>query len=165
MIAQVALALVLLAAAGLMIRTFHSLRNVDAGSGPRGSYKRSPSPCQQGSTKTSEVAVQKVPRYSGSAGGGRPASYAVGFASRVPLADTGPSAGFFIENKTPAGTAPPQQEFRYVSPDFFKQSARGACGGLVLDEESGTRLPYPPGVHGTRIRPRPTPVTAASRKS
>jgi len=26
----------------------------------------------------------------------------------------------FIENKTPAGVAPPQQEFRYVSPDFFE---------------------------------------------
>ena len=44
----------------------------------------------------------------------------VGFASRVPLGNKGPSAGFFVENKTPAGVAPPQQEFRYVSPDFFR---------------------------------------------
>ena len=118
-VAQVALALVLLVAAGLMIRTFQSLRNVDAGFHPSADIQTVDISIPDGSTRDFKVAMRKFndiqDRLAAIAGVDR-----VGFASRVPLGKTGPSAGFFIENKTPAGIAPPQQEFRYVSPDFFK---------------------------------------------
>jgi predicted permease len=118
-VAQVALALVLLVAAGLMIRTFQSLRNVDAGFRASADIQTVDISIPQGSTQDFQVAVRKFNDIQD-----RLASIAgvemAGFASRVPLGRTGPSAGFFIENKTPAGVAPPQQEFRYVSPDFFQ---------------------------------------------
>lgn len=118
-VAQVALALVLLVAAGLMIRTFQSLRNVEAGFQPSAKILTVGISIPEGSTRDFRVAVRKFhdiqDRLAASAG-----VDAVGFASRVPLGNNGPSAGFFIEHKTPAGAAPPQQEFRYVSPDFFK---------------------------------------------
>jgi putative ABC transport system permease protein len=118
-VAQVALALVLLVAAGLMIRTFQSLRKVDAGFHPSADIQTVDISIPEGSTPDFKVAIRKFndiqDRLAAVAG-----VDVVGFASRVPLGDNGPSAGFFIENKTPPGVAPPQQEFRYVSPDFFK---------------------------------------------
>ena len=118
-VAQVALALVLLVAAGLMIRTFQSLRSVDAGFHPSADIQTVDISIPEGSTPDFKVVARKFndiqDRLAAVAG-----VEVVGFASRVPLAESGPSAGFFIEHKTPAGAAPPQQEFRYVSPDFFK---------------------------------------------
>jgi predicted permease len=118
-VAQVALALVLLVAAGLMIRTFQNLRHVDAGFHPSGEIQTVDISIPEGSTRDFQLAVRKFndiqDRLAAVAG-----VDLVGFASRVPLGDTGPSAGFFVEHKTPAGTAPPQREFRYVSPNFFK---------------------------------------------
>ena len=118
-VAQVALALVLLVAAGLMIRTFQSLRSVDAGFHPSAEIQTVDISIPEGSTPDFQVAIRKFneiqDRLAAVAG-----VESAGFASRVPLADSGPSAGFFIENKTPPGMAPPQQEFRYVSPDFFE---------------------------------------------
>ena len=118
-IAQVALAFVLLIASGLMIRSFQFLRNVDAGFGPSVNIQTVAISIPQASTRDFKLVVRKFNDIQD-----RLAEIAavdsVGFASRVPLGDTEPSGVFFIENKTPTGVAPPQQEFRFVSPDFFK---------------------------------------------
>jgi predicted permease len=117
-IAQVALALVLLIAAGLMIRTFESLRHVEVGFQPSADIQTVDISIPQGSTRDFKIAIRKFhdmqDRLAAVAG-----VAAAGFASRIPLAERGPSASFFLEHKTPAGTAPPQREFRYVSPGFF----------------------------------------------
>jgi putative ABC transport system permease protein len=131
-VAQVALALVLLVAAGLMIRTFQSLRNVDAGFHPSAAIQTVDISIPDGSTRDFRVAVRKFndiqDRLAAVAG-----IDTVGFASRVPLGNSGPSAGFFIENKTPAGVAPPQQEFRYVSPGFFQTIGARLVAGRDFD--------------------------------
>lgn len=118
-VAQVALALVLLVAAGLMIRTFQSLRNVDAGFNTSLEVQTLDISIPKGSTKDFRVAVRRFneiqDRLSAIAG-----VDAAGFASRVPLGASGPSAAFSGENGTHAGGAAPQQEFRYVSPHFFR---------------------------------------------
>jgi predicted permease len=118
-VAQVALALVLLVAAALMIRTFQSLRSVDAGFHPSAEIQTIDISIPEGSTRDFKIAIRRFnaiqDRLAEVAG-----VDAVGFGSRVPLGNTGPSAGFFIENNTLAGAAPAQREFRYVSPDFFK---------------------------------------------
>ena len=105
-IAQVALALVLLVAAGLMIRTFQSLRRVDAGFQPSAAIQTVDMSIPQGATPDFTVAARTLQRHPGSAGGdGRCRRGRV----RVPGApgERGPSAGFFIEDKTSAGAAPP----------------------------------------------------------
>jgi putative ABC transport system permease protein len=118
-VAQVALALVLLVASGLMIRTFQSLRNVDAGFDANADIQTVDITIPQGAMPDYKLAVRKFndiqDRLAAIAG-----VDSVGFASRVPLGDTGPSSVFFGENKTPGGVASPQAEFRYVSPDFFR---------------------------------------------
>ena len=131
-VAQVALALVLLVAAGLMIRSFQSLRNVDAGFHPSAAIQTVDISIPDGSTPDFRVAVRTFndiqDRLAAVAG-----IDTVGFASRVPLGNSGPSAGFFIENKTPAGVAPPQQEFRYVSPGFFETIGARLVAGRDFD--------------------------------
>jgi putative ABC transport system permease protein len=118
-IAQVAVALVLLVAAGLMIRTFQSLRRVDAGFQPSAAIQTVDLSMPQGMTPDFTVAARRFgeiqERLEAVAG-----VHAAGFASRVPLVSRGPSAGFFIEHHPPAGATPRQQEFRYVSPRFFE---------------------------------------------
>jgi predicted permease len=117
-VGQVAFALVLLIASGLMIRTFQSLRNVDTGFDPLADIQTVSISIPQGSTPDFKAVVRKFNDIQDRLGAIAGVDSAA-FASRVPL-EPGPSGGFFIENKTPAGEAPLQQEFRYVSPDFFR---------------------------------------------
>ena len=131
-VAQVALALVLLVASGLMIRTFQSLRNVDAGFDTNADIQTVDITIPQGAMPDYKLAVRKFNDIQN-----RLATVAgvdmVGFASRVPLGDTGPSSVFFSEDKTPGGVASPQAEFRYVSPDFFRTIGTRLVAGRDFD--------------------------------
>jgi predicted permease len=110
---------VLLVAAGLMLRTFRAIRSVNAGFEPSADIQTIDISIPAGTTRDFKAAIRKFndiqDRLSAISG-----VDAAGFASRVPMGRTGPSGGFIVEHITPAGAAPPQREFRFVSPDFFK---------------------------------------------
>ena len=129
-VAQVALALVLLVAAGLMLRTFQAVRGINAGFDPSADVQAVDVSIPNGTTPDFKAAVRKFNDMQDTLSA-IPGIDVVGFASRVPLGRTGPSSPFIAEHITPPGGAPPQREFRYVSPDFFK--AIGAS--LVVGRE------------------------------
>jgi predicted permease len=115
-VGQVALALVLLVAAGLMIRTFVSLRDVDPGYTGPGQIQTLQISIPQAEEPDYNVVRQRQAdiqnRIADIAG-----VEAVGFANRLPLVATGPDGPFLLEDEPDAG--PVSLEFRYVSPDIF----------------------------------------------
>jgi predicted permease len=130
--AQVAFALILLVASGLMIRTFHSLRDVDPGF-------FAPAQLQTVSVSLPRAAV---PEYSRAvrmleqmqdAIGSLAGVESVGFASRLPLTE-GPQTGFFVENsELPEGAARPTSDFRFVSPRFFETLGTPLVAGRTFE--------------------------------
>lgn len=132
-VVQVALALILLVASGLMIRTFQSLRSVDPGFVAPEQVQTFKISIPQGAVADFTRAVRMFQdmqdRLSDVAG-----VESVGFASRVPLGDPGPSAGFFVDaSNLPDGVAPPQSEFRYVSPGFFETLGAPLVAGRTFE--------------------------------
>ncbi len=132
-VAQVAMALVLLVSAGLMIRTFRALRKVDPGfTGPAQlQLMRISIPGQLVKEPARVIRMQnnitdKVRAIPGVA--------SVGFASGMPM------EGFesnwdtiSAEGKTyPGGAAPPLYLFEYVSPDFFRTTGTRLIVGRDL---------------------------------
>jgi predicted permease len=130
--AQVAFALILLVASGLMIRTFQSLLDVDPGF-------VAPAQVQTVSVSLPPAAV---PEFSGAvrmfeqmqtAIGLLAGVESVGFASRLPLTD-GPQTGFFVENsQLPEGVAPPLSDFRFVSPRFLETLGTPLVAGRTFE--------------------------------
>ena len=118
LVAQVALALVLLVAAGLMLRTFQAVRSVNAGFEPSADVQTVDISIPAGATRDFKTAIRKFNDIQDRVGAIAGVDV-VGFASRVPMGRTGPSGGFIVEDVTPIGVAPPQREFRFVSPGFF----------------------------------------------
>jgi putative ABC transport system permease protein len=133
-IAQVAFALILLVASGLMIRTFQSLLDVDPGF-------VAPDEVQTVSVFLPEAAVPAFPRavrmfeQMQDAIGSLSGVESVGFTSRVPLAvGGGPIAGFFVENSAlPEGVAPPPSDLRYTSPRFFETLGTPLVAGRTFE--------------------------------
>jgi predicted permease len=130
--AQVAFALILLIASGLMIRTFQSLRDVDPGFVAP----------EQVQTVSVSLPRTTVPEFSRAvrmfeqmqdAIGSLPGVKQVGFASRLPLAD-GPQTGFFVENSALGeGATPPLSDFRFVSPRFFETIGTPLVAGRTFE--------------------------------
>jgi len=131
--AQVAFALILVVASGLMVRTFVALTNVDPGFS-------APAEVQTVTVSLPQASVPEFPRAvrmfhaMQDALGAVAGVESVGFASRAPLGDEGPSAGFFVENSAlPDSVAPPQSEFRYTSPNFFETLGTPLLAGRTFD--------------------------------
>jgi len=118
-VAQVAMALVLLVSAVLMIRTFAALRDVKPGfSDPahlqtmRISIPELLVPDPRMVTRTQNSIADNLAAI--------PGVTAVGFASAVPMESFDPNWDEIrVEGKTYPGGEPPLQMFNYVSPDFF----------------------------------------------
>jgi predicted permease len=133
LVAQVALALVLLVASGLMIRTFQSLRQVEPGfSAPERIQTvriSIPPGSVQEFTRVIQTQHDIQDRLSSIAG-----VESAGFASWLPLSGGGPSGPFFIENTPPApGARPPEREFRFTSPDFFETLGTPLLAGRTFN--------------------------------
>jgi predicted permease len=136
--AQVALALVLLVAAGLMARTFQSLGAVETGF----------TGAERVQTLTLSLPASVVPDFAEARRrfralqerlAGAPGVDDVSFASRVPLGATGPS-GPFRSAAIPARGA---QEFRFVAPGFFRTMGIRLVAGRAFewtDHEGVRRL-------------------------
>ena len=116
-VAQVALASILLVASGLMIRTFQSLRDVDPG-------LTDPYTIQTVRISIPQAAVPEFPRVVRMQNdimdrlAAIPGVESVGFAHRLPLLRTGPNGPFSLEDKPDAPPIGP--EFRYTSPRYFE---------------------------------------------
>jgi len=131
--AQVALALMLLVAAGLMIRSFASLIDVDPGFAAPDEVQTVTVSLPQASVPDFRAAVRMMNQmqYAIASVAG---VESVGFASRVPLGGEGPSGGFFVDGSAlPDNVAPPQSEFRYVSPRFFETLGTPVVAGRTFE--------------------------------
>src|SRR6266487_4485864 len=118
-IAEVALALVLLSGAGLLMKSFARLQNVNPGFNPRNAL-------------TFEVSLPKI-RYPDNPSIVRfnneaqrriaalPGVQAAGFSTILPLAGTNSDSSFAIEGQPSNDRSPsPDEENRQVSPDYFR---------------------------------------------
>ncbi len=115
-VVQVALALVLLVASGLMIRTFQSLRDVDPGF-------TEPHQIQMFRISIPQAVVPEFPRMVRLQNdivdrlAAMPGVESVAFSTRPPLGQFGPTGPFSLEDKPEA--APLSIVFRYASPEYF----------------------------------------------
>ena len=132
-VAQVAMALVLLVSAGLMIRTFQALRTVEPGftQAEHLQTMRISIPVQliaepQRVTRTQNDIVDKLAAIPGVA--------SVAFASEMPMEGIPPNwDDILIEGQTYTSTEiPPLRLFKYVSPDFFHTSGTRIVAGRDL---------------------------------
>ena len=128
-VAQVAMALVLLVSALLMIRTFAALRNVEPGFADAAHVQTMniwvpdlliPDP--QTVTRTQNEIADKIAAL--------PGVTSVGFASAVPMDGNDPNWDeMHVEFKNYEGGEPPIRMFNYVSPGFFKSMGTRVVAG------------------------------------
>ena len=132
-VAQVALALVLLVSAGLMIRTFQALRTVEPGfTGPRQlQTMRISIPATllaqpERVTRMQNDILEKLAAI--------PGVSSTAFASEMPMEGIGPNwDDILIEGRTyAAGEIPPLRMFKYVSPGFFHTAGTRIVAGRDL---------------------------------
>jgi predicted permease len=130
-VAQVAFAMVLLVASGLMIRTFQSLRDVDPGF-------VAPDQVQTVGISIPQAVVPEFARAVRIMNdiqeriAAIPGVVSVGFASQVPLSGRRTSSGFVVEG-APESAVPPQNEFRYTSPNFFETLGTPLVAGRTFE--------------------------------
>jgi len=128
--AQVALALMLLVAAGLMMRSLASLLDVDPGFVAPDEVQTFTVSLPQGSVPDFQTVIRMFNRMQDAI-----ASLAgvesVGFGTRIPLAEPGPSAGFLVEGSEDPD--PPESEFRVVSPGFLETLGTPVIAGRTFE--------------------------------
>ncbi len=132
-VAQVAMALVLLVSAGLMIRTFQSLRNVDPGFRDASHLQllRISIPAElirqpRRVTRTQNDIIDKLRAI--------PGVSSAAFASEMPMEGFASNWDTIVAADTarPAGAVPPLYLFEYVSPDFFRTTGTRLIAGREL---------------------------------
>jgi predicted permease len=115
-VAQVALALVLLVAAGLMVRTFQSLRDVDPGFTEPDEIQMFRVTIPQGAA-SEPAAIVRLQNTIVDRLAAIPGVESVGFSTRQLLGQQGPTGPFSLEDKPDAPPLAPV--FRYASPGYF----------------------------------------------
>jgi putative ABC transport system permease protein len=118
-IAEVALALVLLSGAGLLIKSFARLQNVNPGFNPRDaltfevSLPKIQYPDDPSIVRFSQEAQRRIAAL--------PGIHTTGFSTILPLAGTNSDWSFAIEGRpSNNNNATPDEEKRQVSPDYFR---------------------------------------------
>src|SRR5215470_1053904 len=118
-IAEVALALVLLSGAGLLIKSFARLQNVNPGFNPRNaltfeiSLPKMQYPDDPSIIRFNNEAQRRIAAL--------PGVQAAGFSTILPLAGTNSDSSFAIEGRPSDKNAPsPDEEKRQVSPEYFR---------------------------------------------
>jgi predicted permease len=128
-VAQVAMALVLLVSAVLMIRTFSALRNVDPGfaDAPHLQTMRISIP---GSLVADPRMVTRIQNNIADKLAAIPGVTSVGFAAAVPMEGIDPNWDQIrVEGKNYEDKDPPLRLFNYVSPDYFKTAGTRLIAG------------------------------------
>jgi putative ABC transport system permease protein len=118
-IAEVALALVLLSGAGLLIKSFARLQDVNPGFNPQGamtfeiSLPKTQYPDDASIVRFNNEAQRRIAAL--------PGVHAAGFTTILPLAGTNGDSSFAIDGRTQNDSSPsPDEEIREVSPDYFR---------------------------------------------
>jgi putative ABC transport system permease protein len=128
-VAQVAMSLVLLVAAGLMIRTFQSLRQVKPGLTQSEKIQVATISIPQAAVPNFDRVVRMQndiqDRLSEVVG-----VESVGFASKRPFTGSGPTGPYYIENKP---EVLPGLEFRYTSPGLFQSWGTPLVAGRTFE--------------------------------
>jgi predicted permease len=166
-VVQVALALVLAVSAGLMIRTFQELRDVEPGFSDAATVQTANlwMPSALFADPERGLAVQREILDSVAA---LPGVTSVGLARQVPLDGNQNSAVIVVEGQEPAaGQSPPVRRLNFVSPGYFETLGTALVAGRHLtwaDIEAGGRValisegyarelaPEPAAALGLRIR-------------
>ena len=117
-VAQIALAIVLLSGAGLMLRSFDRLRRVDPGFRPEGALTMSvalPSARYGDPIRIIRFYDDVFERLAA-----LPGVTAVGAANRLPTQAAGPTSWLTIDGAPATTGVPPEVNFRIVSDDYFR---------------------------------------------
>ncbi len=132
-VAEVALALVLLVGAGLFLRSLAAIENVNPGFQPEGAITAAVSlPPASYADAPKRVAFYRAVLGNLAA---VPGVSAVAAATPVPFNGDGGSASFAIEGRTLApGDPGPHGDIGFVSPDFFKAMKVAVVKGRVFNE-------------------------------
>ncbi len=118
-VAQVAMALVLLISAVLMIRTFHAMRNVDPGFSDPASLQVMRISIPQSLVRDPQT-VTRIQNSIQDKLAAIPGVSSAGFAVSVPMSGAEPAwDGIYLEGKNYEGEEPPLRLFNFVSPGYF----------------------------------------------
>jgi predicted permease len=128
-VAQIAMALVLLISAVLMIRTFNAMRNVDPGFSDPASMQVMRISIPETLVRDPQ-AVLRVQNNIQDKLAAIPGVSSAGFAVSVPMSGGEPAwDNIFIEGKSYQGEQPPMRLFNYVSPDYFHTAGTRIVAG------------------------------------
>src|SRR6266704_3677346 len=139
-IAEVALALVLLSGAGLLIKSFVRLQNVNPGFNPRNALTFEVSlPKMQYPDDPSIVRINNEAQRRIAA---LPGVQAAGFSTILPLAGTNSDSSFAIEGRPSDKNSPsPDEEKRQVSPDYFRALETSLIKGRLFTDADTADAP------------------------
>jgi predicted permease len=128
-VAQVAMALVLLISAALMIRTFNAMRHVDPGFSDPASLQVVRISIPEQLVRDPQI-VLRVQNDIQDKLAAIPGVSSAGFAASVPMSGAEPAWNeISIEGKNYAGEEPPLRLFNYVSPDYFHTAGTRIVAG------------------------------------
>jgi predicted permease len=128
-VAQVAMALVLLICAALMIRTFEQLQHVDPGFSDAAHLETMRIAIPTTFVRDAVVATRMQNSIADQLAA-IPGARAVGFAAAVPLQQIEPNwNGVYIEGRTYPNHEPPLRLFNYVSPGYFRAAGTKIIAG------------------------------------
>ncbi len=139
-IAEVALALVLLSGAGLLMKSFARLQNVNPGFNPRNaltfeiSLPKIQYPDNQSIVRFNNEAQRRIAAL--------PGVQTAGFSTILPLAGTNSDSSFAIEGQPSNDRTPsPDEENRQVSPDYFRALEIPLINGRFFTDADKTDAP------------------------
>jgi len=140
-IAEVALALVLLSAAGLLIKSFARIQNVNPGFNPRNaltfevSLPKIQYPDDSSVVHFNNEAQRRIAALSG--------VQAAGFSTILPLAGTNSDWSFAIEGRPLNNNSPsPDEERMQVSPDYFRALETPLIKGRFFTDADNADAPW-----------------------
>ena len=128
---QVAVALVLLVGAGLLIRSFQRLLDIDPGFRPRNLITISTQMPSSAQTPEQRTALLRTMREELAA---IPGVQSVGAVSRLPLLGSNLCAWLFVEGKYVPGEPGYDVEYRVASPNYFATMGIPLRAGRLFDE-------------------------------
>src|SRR5437773_1595043 len=139
-IAEVALALVLLSGAGLLMKSFARLQNVNPGFNPRNaltfevSLPKMQYPDDSSIVRFNNEAQRRIAAL--------PGVRAAGFSTILPLAGTNSDSSFAIERRPSDKNNPsPDEERREVSPDYFRALGTPLIRGRLFTDADNADAP------------------------
>src|SRR5207249_6632085 len=139
-VAEVALALVLLTGAGLLIKSFVRLQNVNPGFNPRNaltfeiSLSKMQYPDDSSIVRFNNEAQRRIAAL--------PGVQAAGFSTILPLTGTNSDSSFAIEGRPSDKNRPsPDEERREVSPDYFRALGTPLIRGRLFTDADNADAP------------------------